>query len=122
MSGPERITAPLLDVLEVLLEATHEDREMHGWAIAKTTKRSGPTVYGVIDRLEDAKWITGHWEEQHPDGNKPRRRFYSLTPNGVIKARALLAERRPDRERCLAQPRPGWNTFRRSRLTFGDLG
>jgi len=30
-----------------------------GWAISKATKRSGPTVYSTMDRLEDAGWITG---------------------------------------------------------------
>ncbi len=45
------MTNPLLDVLEVLLEAFDNDRqELHGWAIMKAAARSGPTVYGVLDR------------------------------------------------------------------------
>ncbi len=54
LSDPTRITGPLLDVLELLLQAACEGQELHGWAIMKGSSRSGPTVYGVLDRLEDA--------------------------------------------------------------------
>ena len=92
-----RVTNSLLDVLEVLVAAASQkgSPELHGWAIMKAVQRTGPTVYGVLDRLEDAKWITGYWEEQHPGPNMPRRRFYRLTPTGNTAARSLLAERRP---------------------------
>lgn len=62
--------------MEAFLQAFNDDTRLHGWAITKATKRSGPTVYGVPDRLEDAAWITGQWEDRHPDSNKPHRRFY----------------------------------------------
>jgi PadR family transcriptional regulator PadR len=94
MTGPVRVTGPLLDVLEVLVEA-FDEAEPHGWAIMKATKRSGPTVYGVLDRLEDADWVTGRWEEQTAAASRPRRRFYRLTPTGRERASALLAARRP---------------------------
>jgi len=103
MSGPVRVTGPLLDVVEILLRALGDDVELHGWAIMKTTRRSGPTVYGVLDRLEDAGWITGRWEDHHPEPSKPRRRFYRLTPTGATAARGLLADRRPE---ALQRPRP----------------
>jgi PadR family transcriptional regulator, regulatory protein PadR len=96
MAGPVRVTSPLLDVLEVLLQAfdSHAD-DLHGWAIMKATKRSGPTVYGVLDRLEGVGWISGRWEDENPEPGKPRRRLYSITPTGVIGAREILRERRP---------------------------
>jgi PadR family transcriptional regulator, regulatory protein PadR len=113
MAGPVRVTEPLLDVLEVFLRASRDDDgELHGWAIMKATKRSGPTVYGVLDRLEDCGWITGHWEDQNPEPSKPRRRFYRLTPVGATAARQLLLDRRPRAVRS-SHPgrrvlRPGW--------------
>lgn len=107
MAGPIRITGPLLDVLEVFLVAFRDDSELHGWVIMKAAKRSGPTVYGVLDRLEDAGWITGRWEDQHPEPNKPRRRFYRLTPTGVIEAEAILAARRPRSLLRSPKPKPG---------------
>ncbi|MEV1167359.1 PadR family transcriptional regulator [Nonomuraea sp. NPDC049784] len=94
MAGLQRITQPTLDVLEVLLRAHKDGEKIHGWAIMKQTKRSGPTVYSALDRLEDAGWITGEWEELDPDANRPRRRFYQLTGEGAPAARALLTERR----------------------------
>ena len=108
MSGPVRVTDPLLDVLEVFLQAHNDDQELHGWAILKATGRSGPTVYGVLDRLEDAGWITGRWEDQAPDANTPRRRLYRLTPTGTTGSEDLLAARRPAAlSRLRQQPRPG---------------
>lgn len=95
MAQPQRITQPFLDVLDVLLQAVDDhDLQLHGYAIMRLTKRSGPTVYGVLDRLEDMNWVTGRWEEQAAESSKPRRRLYQLTPTGVARAREVLAERR----------------------------
>jgi DNA-binding PadR family transcriptional regulator len=94
MRDPTRVTESLLDVLELLLQAAHEGQELHGWAIMKGSGRSGPTVYGVLDRLEDARWITGRSEERNPEPGRPPRRFYSLTGEGVARAEQLLAIRR----------------------------
>lgn len=109
MTSPARVTGPLLDVLEVFIQAllSHGD-DLHGWAIMKATKRSGPTVYGVLDKLEDLRWIEGCWEDQGPDQTGPRKRLYTLTPKGEAGARDLLRERRPE----ALQPRPalrGWH-------------
>jgi DNA-binding PadR family transcriptional regulator len=94
MTGIKRVTEPTLDVLDVLLKAHRDGRDVHGWEIKKTTHHSGPTVYGVIDRLEDARMIEGHWEAQDSSATGPRRRYYRLTGAGVATAKALLAERR----------------------------
>lgn len=94
MAGIERVTEATLDVLEVLLRAHRDGRDIHGWEIKKATRRSGPTVYGVIDRLEDAKLIEGRWEHQDSSDKGPRRRYYRLTGAGVATASGLTAERR----------------------------
>jgi PadR family transcriptional regulator PadR len=103
MGGLVRITNPLLDVLEVLLQAfDSRTADLHGWAIMKATKRSGPTVYGVLDRLEDIGWISGRWEDENPEPGKPRR----LQARGRFSASAVLTRSvpgagRPERH-CLA--------------------
>ena len=107
MTGPIRVTGPLLDVVGVFLQAFRDDAQLHGWAIAKATKRSGPTVYGVLDRLEDPGWIASWWEDQHPESNKPRCRLYRLTPTGVTAARDLHAVRRPQALHHQATTPPG---------------
>jgi PadR family transcriptional regulator PadR len=94
VSALRRVTEPTLDVLEVLIQAHREARDVHGWEIKKAVHRSGPTVYGVIDRLEDAGLIEGHWEQQTPLDRAPRRRYYHLTGLGAETAIALLAQRR----------------------------
>jgi DNA-binding PadR family transcriptional regulator len=95
MTGIARITQPTLDVLEVLLTAHDEDELVHGWAIMKATKRAGPTVYKVLDRLEDGGLISGEWEQLDDGESRPRRRFYRLNGDAVPAVRNLLAERRP---------------------------
>src|ERR1035441_2393229 len=107
MAGPIRVTNPLLDVLEVLFQAFGNHDDLHGWAIMKQTKRSGPTVYGVLDRLEDCGWIAGHWEELGPEESRPRRRFYRMTPEGEAGGRVLLEQRRPQVLRTLRNRSPG---------------
>lgn len=118
MAEPVRVTRPLLAVLEVFLRAWRDGEELHGWAIMKAAGRSGPTVYGTLDRLEDAQWIAGRWEDQHPEPGRPRRRFYRLTPLGELRSRELVASRIP------ASPRradvPGFAQF--LRLALGLVG
>jgi PadR family transcriptional regulator, regulatory protein PadR len=106
--GIERITEPTLDVLEALLAAHQQGRDIHGWEIKKATHRSGPTVYGVIDRLEDAQLVEGHWEQQDPCAQRPRRRYYRLTGVGVLEATKLITGR-VQRPRVKARTlRPGF--------------
>lgn len=105
MDGLQRVTEPLLDVLQALVDAARRDEELHGWAIIKSTGRHGPTVYGVLDRLEDADWITGAFEERNPEPGRPPRRFYRLSPDGVARAEQLLVTRRPTTP-ATARPAP----------------
>lgn len=96
MAEPVRVRGALLDVLAVLISAAEAGRSVHGWAIKKVTSLSGATTYKILDRLEDAGWITGHWEDPSVAvPGKPPRRYYDLTPSGAAAARSLLAERRP---------------------------
>jgi DNA-binding PadR family transcriptional regulator len=104
------VTSPVLDVLQVFLDAHAERYETHGWAIVKATKRSGPTVYGVLDRLEDAGWISGQWEDYVDGTSRPRRRLYRLTAGGFPAARQLLAERRPTTP-AVADLAPRWQVI-----------
>lgn len=100
MSGIMRVTQSLLDVLELLADATGNARGTHGWEIMKATDRAEATVYGVLDRLEDAEWITGTFEERNPVPGRRRRKLYQLTPAGAEHATTLLAKHRP----CEPQP------------------
>jgi DNA-binding PadR family transcriptional regulator len=112
----------LIDVLAIFVGAFQDGTELHGWAIMKATKRSGPTVYGVLDRLEEIEWITGRWEDENPNPSKPRRRFYRLTSAGAAGAMEILRERRPQglRRDFSPAPRLGLPSWIGS-LRHGDL-
>lgn len=107
MTGIERVTDATLDVLEVLLQAHLDGRDIHGWEVKKTARRSGPTVYGVIDRLEDAGLVEGHWEQQDSSDTGPRRRYYRLTGPGVATASKLIAERGKRSRGAIQAPKHG---------------
>lgn len=100
-SGPDRITKQLLAVLRVLYDAHAGGGPIHGWAIMKATRHprwpllrlTGPTVYGVLDRLEDWGWVEAQWESPEALRGYPRRRLYNLTSTGVQEAEHLLTER-----------------------------
>ena len=94
-----------VDVLTLLLDAWQDGVELHGWEIMRRTRRSGPTVYTVLDRLEDAGWVDASWEVVPPKERRPRRRYYRLTATGAQTARSRLAELPPVVSPSL-RPRP----------------
>lgn len=82
--------------VELLLLSLLEDESRHGYEIGKLIEeRSGgritfriSSLYPVLCRMEDRRWIKGRWVEQ---SGERRRRFYSLTNKG---REALNEERR----------------------------
>jgi DNA-binding PadR family transcriptional regulator len=77
------VTEPMLDVLEVL----QRGERMHDWAVVEAAKRSGATVHRVLDQLERAGWLDAEWRQ----AGKIRRRWYLLTPDGLVRAREMLS-------------------------------
>jgi PadR family transcriptional regulator, regulatory protein PadR len=86
---------------EVLILALLEQRDRHGYEIAKLIEeRSGgvltfhaASLYPLLYRMEARRLMQGRWVEK---AGQRRKRHYSITPAG----RKFLAERRS-----------GWNTF-----------
>ena len=99
---PTRITEPLLDVLEVFLGA--EGRELHGYSIIKESRRGGPTVYKILERMASMGWVTARWDDRSTEPNKPRRRYYRLTGVGSERAWVIVAERRPRKSNAQLRP------------------
>jgi PadR family transcriptional regulator PadR len=83
MESIQRVTAPTVDVLRVLLDST---APVWGLQIIKKTNRQPGTVYPVLERLERQGWIQSSWEE---DSSRPgpRRRLYEFTADGQSAAR-----------------------------------
>ncbi|SMD27076.1 PadR family transcriptional regulator [Kibdelosporangium aridum] len=87
MSRPERITEPFLDIVEVFWQS---EEGVHGYELAKKTKRGRPTVYNNIDRLSSLGWIASRWEDPANVTGRPLRKIYHLTPEGQSLAEELL--------------------------------
>lgn len=86
---------------ELLLLSVLESRPRHGYELGKLIHtRSGgrltfhlDSLYPLLYRLEERKWIKGAWVEQ---AGERRRRYYRLTPDG---------------RRVLAVHRKTWDSF-----------
>lgn len=80
---------------ELLILATLEDGQLHGYDIAREiSRRSGgllafhvASLYPLLYKLEDRTWIAGRWVEKT---GQRRRRCYRLTAEG----RKVLATQR----------------------------
>lgn len=80
---------------ELMILAVLEDRERHGYEIARRIDdRSGgvlrfhvASLYPMLYRMERRGWIEGKWVER---AGERRRRYYRLTAAG----RTVLAEQR----------------------------
>jgi DNA-binding PadR family transcriptional regulator len=86
-----RITMHTLAVLKVLLESPTADS--YGLDLAKRAGIKTSSVYPVLMRLEQARWVTSSWEPIEPtEARRPRRRLYRLTAEGVLAAVRELAK------------------------------
>ena len=87
MQPLSRITPATIDVLSVL-DAGGEST--WGLAIIKQSGRPAGSVYPILERLEQAGWVTSSWEE-NDERPGPRRRYYELTKDGALAARSAIA-------------------------------
>jgi DNA-binding PadR family transcriptional regulator len=85
-----RITTAVARVLAALLDDPAADR--YGLDLIRVTGLPSGTIYPILVRLQRAGWLTAHWEEIDPVAQgRPARRYYRLTPDGVVDARHELA-------------------------------
>src|SRR5919112_5407862 len=72
---------------ELLILASLEDGQLHGYDIAREIARRSDglltfhvaSLYPLLYKLEDKGWIAGRWVEK---AGQRRRRCYRLTPEG----------------------------------------
>jgi PadR family transcriptional regulator PadR len=87
-----RITVPVLRVLQAFL-ATGGGETLYGLQLMDQTGLKSGTLYPVLARLEEARWVTSSWEDADPrDAGRPRRRYYELTGLGQRAGVAALDE------------------------------
>jgi len=92
--------APRLTVqVQLILQALLRDpsKEMYGLELSEETGLQPGTAYPILLRLENAGWVSSHWEDIDPRAEKrPARRYYRLTAGGAAQASAALSgARRP---------------------------
>lgn len=86
-----RLTAQTLKVLGILM--SHPLDEVSGAEIGRATKLASGTLYPILLRLEQARWVDSRWETGDPHKlGRPRRRFYQITSLGANRARAAFRE------------------------------
>lgn len=91
MGQDVRITGPLLKVLNEFMR--QPDAGMCGADIALGTNLKSGTLYPLLNRLEEAGWLSSEWEDVSPNEvGRPRRRLYEITGLGIRKAKAAFRE------------------------------
>jgi PadR family transcriptional regulator PadR len=96
------------EVLRVLLERSQA--EHYGLEISKAAGLAPGVLYPILAQLERDGWLESDWEkiDEHVVKRR-RRRYYSLTPDGLTGAQRTLAvplDRLPPQ---MARPlSPGW--------------
>src|SRR4051794_4470419 len=92
--GP-KMTLPTQLVLRAMI--ADPTREMYGLEIGHAAELASGTIHPILARLEACGWVESRWEDLDPhEAGRPRRRYYRLTPDGVVHAaRALDRIRTP---------------------------
>lgn len=69
----------------------------YGIQVCEETGLPRGTAYLILARLEDHGWLQSEWEDidPHTEG-RPRRRYYTFTPDGIERAREALSRSRID--------------------------
>ncbi|HEX3732458.1 MAG TPA: helix-turn-helix transcriptional regulator [Mycobacteriales bacterium] len=88
MTGNLRITATVVQVLGAFLEDPVEKR--YGFDLIQATGQPSGTIYPILLRLEKTGWLKATWEDEAPGMDRPARRYYEITPDGLAAARTQL--------------------------------
>jgi PadR family transcriptional regulator, regulatory protein PadR len=89
MADP-RMSLMTLLVLRELIAAG--PGEKFGLEITRATGIASGTLYPILARLSDAGWLSSRLEDIDPViAQRPRRRYYRLTPEGAPQAKDNLA-------------------------------
>lgn len=91
MSLGIRWSEPLAYVLALL--ANRASNWVHGYEISKLAAIGPGTLYPLLARLEERRWVQSRWDEPTAPGRPPRR-AYHLTNAGRTAAARILSEKR----------------------------
>ncbi len=86
MADDIRMSPQTLFVVNALLLAGSGWR--YGYDLSRETGLKSGTLYPILVRLTERKWLEARWE--HPDGEGKPRHMYRLTAEGRRAARAFV--------------------------------
>lgn len=86
-----RVTMVILDILDVVMNASPDD-PVWGLKLCEQTGHGTGTIYPALDRLLQAGWIEDKWEEPVPE-DRPRRRYYTISADGRAAYTQAVADR-----------------------------
>lgn len=66
----------------------------YGYELSKETGLTSGTLYPLLVRLSDQRFLESHWQEPERPG-KPPRHGYRLTSEGLTFARTIAGMRKP---------------------------
>jgi PadR family transcriptional regulator len=85
MDNPIRLSPQTRSLLETLL---HGPKDWHyGYDLSRATGLKSGTLYPILMRLANRKWLETRWEAVEP--GRPPRHLYRLTPNGLAFAKQV---------------------------------
>ena len=102
MAAVIRLTKTVVTLLMVLSDDRNEWK--FGYAISRSTGMNSGTLYPILARLSEAKWLESRW--QPSEDGRPPRRLHRLTALGAREAKALLASQRAQRHSSIVIGRP----------------
>jgi DNA-binding PadR family transcriptional regulator len=83
-----RLSTQTCTLLGALLAAGTE--WTHGYELSTHTGLKSGTLYPILARLHDAKWVAARWEQSGEPGRPPRH-LYRLTARGRAEAVGAVA-------------------------------
>jgi PadR family transcriptional regulator, regulatory protein PadR len=90
VAASPQMTTQMISVLAVL--ASDPARPWYGLEIAGEANLRSGTIYPILARLENVKWLDSTWEDVDPrDVGRPRRRLYELTGAGQAAAEEAVS-------------------------------
>ncbi|MFQ5529136.1 MAG: PadR family transcriptional regulator [Gemmatimonadota bacterium] len=75
-------------ILGLIQEGATSGKELRAALRDDGMRKSGPSFYQLMARLEDSGWVAGEYRQRVVEGQTIRERHYDLTPTGT---RALQA-------------------------------
>ncbi len=86
-----RMTRTTQAVLRVLLEDPAARR--FGLEIGAVTGLPSGAIHPILARLENLGWVQSGWEDVDPSATeRPRRRYYRVSADGLAAARLAMAQ------------------------------